>query len=326
RPLTHSLDYSKEQAMGKHTCTVDGCGATETKLRMGMCQKHYRRAKKQGMVRKCADCQTPLQPGTPSRRTRCDDCNICKVPGCEYPTRSSGWCVGHYQRSQANNGDPNRYCAGCKTPIPLGSKLTFCSEGCRPKCCIEGCDSPKRVKGWCQLHYDRWHLLGNPLAVPGKVVAPRRDDCVVCGGEIVKGWGRRELCSGRCQTLYWMHGGKVPTTTECVACGDVIDLTVRIEGKNRKRYTTSLCDECRSDHGRIWQSQVPDIIKRDGLDCGICGNEIDQTIAWPDPHSLSVDHIMPRSLGGSHDLETLRLAHLSCNVKRSNRIDELQAA
>ena len=53
--------------------------------------------------------------------------------------------------------------------------------------------------------------------------------------------------------------------------------------------------------------------------CGICHQAIDTTLAWPDPLSLSLDHIVPRSLGGTHSAHNLQAAHLECNAKRGNR-------
>ncbi|MBF0808519.1 HNH endonuclease [Rothia nasimurium] len=37
-------------------------------------------------------------------------------------------------------------------------------------------------------------------------------------------------------------------------------------------------------------------------------------------HRLSVDHVLPRSLGGSDDIANLRPAHFSCNSARGNRV------
>lgn len=55
--------------------------------------------------------------------------------------------------------------------------------------------------------------------------------------------------------------------------------------------------------------------------CGICGNEVDKTLRWPDPGSPTVDHVVPladlAATGGNPlDPSNLRLAHLGCNSRR----------
>lgn len=47
--------------------------------------------------------------------------------------------------------------------------------------------------------------------------------------------------------------------------------------------------------------------------CGICN----KTFKMQDKRSL--DHIIPLSKGGSHDLYNLQAAHLSCNIEKNNR-------
>lgn len=33
-------------------------------------------------------------------------------------------------------------------------------------CAVGWCDRPARCKGWCQPHYNRWHLTGSPIPGP----------------------------------------------------------------------------------------------------------------------------------------------------------------
>jgi hypothetical protein len=30
-------------------------------------------------------------------------------------------------------------------------------------CAVEGCDRPRRARGWCEFHYRRWYRNGDPL-------------------------------------------------------------------------------------------------------------------------------------------------------------------
>lgn len=59
-----------------------------------------------------------------------------------------------------------------------------------------------------------------------------------------------------------------------------------------------------------------DVFDRDGWVCGICGEPVDKALQWPDPMSVSLDHIVPLSKGGSHTLDNVQCAHLCCNMSK----------
>lgn len=61
------------------------------------------------------------------------------------------------------------------------------------------------------------------------------------------------------------------------------------------------------------------VFERDNWTCGICGEPVDPDLVWPDKMSASLDHIRPLSKGGTHTLDNVRCAHLSCNAARVNR-------
>lgn len=66
---------------------------------------------------------------------------------------------------------------------------------------------------------------------------------------------------------------------------------------------------------------VPDeIFERDGWRCGLCGGMIDRSARWPAPESASLDHMVPLSIGGHHVPDNVQAAHLSCNVRKGNRV------
>lgn len=62
-----------------------------------------------------------------------------------------------------------------------------------------------------------------------------------------------------------------------------------------------------------------DVHVRDGWICQLCHELIDQAIAWPDPKSPSLDHIIPLSKGGEHSMSNVQSAHLGCNSSKGDR-------
>lgn len=53
-------------------------------------------------------------------------------------------------------------------------------------------------------------------------------------------------------------------------------------------------------------------MERDGYMCRLCGKSF--------PPADSVDHIIPRSRGGSHNVSNLQAAHMSCNLKKRAKL------
>ncbi len=53
------------------------------------------------------------------------------------------------------------------------------------------------------------------------------------------------------------------------------------------------------------------VIARDGENCWLCGRFVA-------PRKRSLDHVIPKSKGGTNDIGNLRLAHKSCNGRRGN--------
>lgn len=62
--------------------------------------------------------------------------------------------------------------------------------------------------------------------------------------------------------------------------------------------------------------------------CGICGDEIDYSLTYPDLDCYVVDHIHPLAKGGSDDLDNKQAAHSRCNRAKSDKLgaDMLPAA
>ena len=55
--------------------------------------------------------------------------------------------------------------------------------------------------------------------------------------------------------------------------------------------------------------------------CALCGQPVDMSLRYPHPMSKTVDHIIPIARGGHpSDLANLQLAHLACNLAKSDSI------
>jgi hypothetical protein len=65
------------------------------------------------------------------------------------------------------------------------------------------------------------------------------------------------------------------------------------------------------------------LAQRDGWWCWLCGAAIDPAAPANSPGSGTVDHVVPRSRGGTDEPGNLRLAHRRCNVRRGNHLPEL---
>jgi hypothetical protein len=70
-------------------------------------------------------------------------------------------------------------------------------------------------------------------------------------------------------------------------------------------------------------SQLAALADRDGWVCWLCDGAIDPSLARSLPGAASIDHVVPRSRGGTSDLRNLRLAHRRCNSRRGSSLPEL---
>lgn len=65
---------------------------------------------------------------------------------------------------------------------------------------------------------------------------------------------------------------------------------------------------------------LSEIVARDGSRCQWCGEVVDLELAWPNPLSKSIDHIVPISKGGTHELGNCQMMHLRCNSANGDRL------
>ena len=63
------------------------------------------------------------------------------------------------------------------------------------------------------------------------------------------------------------------------------------------------------------------VIKRLKPPCGICHEPIDYSLHYLDPMAFEVDHIQPRSKGGSEELVNKQASHRKCNRDKSDHVE-----
>lgn len=62
------------------------------------------------------------------------------------------------------------------------------------------------------------------------------------------------------------------------------------------------------------------VLETYGSICWLCKRPIDLAASGRSKWGMSLDHVLPRSLGGSNALGNLRPAHQYCNSKRRNKL------
>jgi 5-methylcytosine-specific restriction endonuclease McrA len=67
------------------------------------------------------------------------------------------------------------------------------------------------------------------------------------------------------------------------------------------------------------RAQIAELVRETyGSVCWLCHKPIPGPVPMPGGR-FSVDHVIPDSLEGGHDIANLRPAHLACNSSRGNR-------
>lgn len=129
-------------------------------------------------------------------------------------------------------------------------------------------------------------------------------DCAACGGTFTSRRGRK-YCTEECASKAHLEQSKAWTKERYrtdPAFRDHVIATAQARRASRlgvgDLYVT-LAYLADRDHGR----------------CGICRKTVR---AKRGPMGPSIDHIIPLSLGGRHELVNVQLAHLRCNLRKHN--------
>ncbi len=130
--------------------------------------------------------------------------------------------------------------------------------------------------------------------------------CVVCSTPAARPrcYGEGKFCSDRCMRLWYRDQGVIKLLPS--------GIPTNVNPKQKKRRAKIL-------RGETITRQ--DVFEFFDWMCIICGEEIDSGLAFPDPMSASLDHIIPLAHGGTHTWDNVAPAHLLCNTNKKDTID-----
>lgn len=232
----------------------------------------------------------------------------------------------------------NRLCRGCSTPIEPSVRernpRCWCSESCRVSAGYrsgryKSSYGPKSAIGYADCaHCGRLFVLRRAKRATDVNLGCGAECRRLLRNERSKRWQREFKAEhGRCQ-----RGGLVDA--QCIRCG------ATYAGRKDGKYCSRDCYQAvvselyvteglhRTKHRRRKQrlrdAHVESVsrhavLERDRWRCHLCGKKIRKTLQYPHPESASLDHVIPLSSGGSHEMANVHAAHLICNVRKRDR-------
>ena len=261
----------------------------------------------------------------------------CEYEGCLKPKLARGWCAMHYQRWR-KHGDPKKTerpayvqaeptgsCLHCGKPAPRRS-----TRGSAPSYCSTECIN----RAYYVRNAERLLTERRAKRKLSRKDAPKT--CPNCGMKFApEATLKQRFCSKRCsQAATRDSRTRVCSEADCGRpvrakglCNMHYKRALRAEGRmNDKNWTPRKRAAWEARNALIRGAEESstfdrvDIFERDGWVCGICLDAVDRDLAYPHPMSASLDHVTPVSLGGSHSPENVQCSHLTCNVRKGNRM------
>lgn len=236
----------------------------------------------------------------------------CSIPGCDKAYRAKGLCSTHY--NQQHQPDRHRKvrvpCAWCGTPVTkerTTKRKPTCSAACRtriqhpPKCELP----PDHWARWYGKTSDWPRFPIRPCDQCGNEYAPKSEESTVCSRECT--WRRARAARRHMSMEEWAN-----LLRDCATCGT----TYSSPWPNQ-----TTCTQCRRPTwGGKWitPARRARLYARDRYMCHICGKKTNPKAGPSDPSFPSLDHIVPRSKGGTNADYNLSTACRLCNALRAD--------
>lgn len=159
----------------------------------------------------------------------------------------------------------------------------------------------------------------------------RERSCAACGAIGVRGDGiycstlcaprnafdRRSRAKAKLTLAARGTVGRTWTHGPCRICGTPTTWKSHRDAACSPRCSRRIKALARKGRHRIRRVEV---FARDGYSCWLCDKPTDATAKVPHPLAPTIDHVLPRSHGGSDDPANLRCAHFICNSRRGDAI------
>lgn len=250
----------------------------------------------QTRVAKCGH-EYRVPNGTPGRRR--NRCPACVGPARLKPTSVRCCVCDAVIEVDRRRGSVPKYCSPTCYPRRWGRR-----SGREPGCCKNCGQRLDRVgKKYCSLRCGEIHR-GTRLAAPLPQRSCALDDCDVV---FVPKSERQRCCCERHGKLHYNRTSRADGRQRPTPWND----------RRRDNYHRRKARKKGASSGDPVRREQ--IAMRDRWRCQLCGTRVDRRLHWPDPRSASLDHIVPLSSGGRHEPANVQLAHLECNVRKSNR-------
>lgn len=156
----------------------------------------------------------------------------------------------------------------------------------------------------------------------GDLFSTRRRAQVCCGGQDCRAAkARRQSAESYARKRLEVRG------VTCGWCGGEVLLPGA--SKAAKRYHPDCKAAARRAHyrrknvlrqgvGRAISLRIGELGERDHWRCGLCGQQVVQSLSGVNPEGPTVDHILPISRGGLDEWDNVQLAHRRCNTLKGN--------
>lgn len=249
----------------------------------------------------------------------------CTMPGCGKKHVARGLCGTHYNQQY----QPNRHkkkptaCVVCGTVVEKvgggGRKYgATCSNECRRALQPRGA---RRT----QLPHDHWaRWYGRSSAWP----KGGWKSCRHCETSFPANSEASLYCSRQCMWRWHDRANGVRSAAdilaesrECARCGTAFNhsATTRIHCSDLCRELARKARGVSLHHGWISKAERLAIYQRDDYTCWLCGSRVDmEADQQRDDWAATLDHVLPRSKGGTHEADNLRTAHRWCNSIRAD--------